>query len=213
MIRKAVFLLGLACLVWSEPASKLSIYDFNLPDIDGKMISFSTFKGKTLLIVNVASNSRYTPQYKGLEELYEKYKSQGLVVLGFPSNDFGGEEPENEAKIKDFATKNYHVNFPMFSKLAVRGDDITPLYHFLTKESAKPVKGDVHWNFTKFLVNKKGKLVARFEPGTAPDDPELIMAIEEALEGKDSKSDDSKENEKITRRTQPSAGPADRRGR
>jgi glutathione peroxidase len=213
MIRKAVLLLGLAALLIAAPASKLSIYDFNLPDIDGKMISFAAFKGKTLLIVNVASNSRYTPQYKGLEDLYEKYKGGGLVVLAFPSNDFGSEEPDNEAKIKEFVAKNYHVSFPLFSKLAVRGDEITPLYHFLTKESPKAVKGDVHWNFTKFLIDRNGKLVSRFEPGIAPDDPELIMAIEDAMKAKERKYEESKDKEEPSPQTPPSAGRDDRQGR
>lgn len=188
MIRRAFLSFGLAAAaLWAAdpPSDKLSIYDFNLPDISGKMTSFSQFKGKVLLIVNVASNSSYTPQYAALEALYHKYKAAGLVVLGFPSNDFGAEEPDSEEKIKTFADTNYHVTFPLFSKLALRGDEVTPLFHYLTKEANPKVKGDVHWNFTKFVVDRRGKLTARFESDVAPDDPDLLVALEDALSGKD----------------------------
>ena len=176
-------LLGLGAGVGAaeRPSDKPTIYDFNLPDISGKMISFAQFKGRVLLIVNVASNSSYTTQYAGLEALYEKYQAAGLVVLGFPSNDFGNEEPQSEEKIKTFAETNYHVTFPLFSKIEVRGDDVTPLFHFLTKEADAKGKGDVHWNFTKFIVDRKGKVTARFEANVPPDDPDLIVAIESAL--------------------------------
>ncbi len=148
------------------------------------MLAFDQFKGKVLLIVNVASNSSFTPQYAGLEELYKKHKDEGLVVLGFPSNDFGAQEPETEAKIQSFCESNYHVTFPLFSKISVRGDDITPLFSYLTKEANPKLKGEVHWNFSKFLIDRKGKLVARFSSDVAPDDPDLIVAIENALAGK-----------------------------
>jgi glutathione peroxidase len=177
---------AVAALLLAEPAAKLSIYDFNLPDIDGKMLSFSQFKGKVLLIVNVADNSIYTPQYQSLEGLYQKYRASGLLVLGFPSNDFGNEEPDNEAKIKSFCVEQYHVTFPLFSKLAVRGDQETPLFHYLTKEADPKIKGDVHWNFTKFVIDRKGKLAARFEPDVQPDDPDLLVAIENAFTPKES---------------------------
>ena len=181
-----VAVMGAALWAAEPPADKLTIYDFNLPDISGKMVSFAQFKGKVLLIVNVASNSNYTPQYTGLEALYQKYQSAGLVVLGFPSNDFGNEEPQSEDKIKTFAETNYHVTFPLFSKIAVRGDDVTPLFHFLTNEADAKAKGDVHWNFTKFIVDRKGKVTARFEANVPPDDPDLLVALENALSGKDS---------------------------
>lgn len=177
--------LALTSLLLAETAVKLNIYDFNLPDIDGKMVSLGQFKGKVLLIVNVASHSIYAPQYAGLETLYQKYKSSGFVVLGFPSNDFGAEEPDNEAKIKAFCEQQYHLTFPLFSKLSVRGDDETPLFHYLTKEADPKIKGDVHWNFTKFVIDRKGKLTARFEPDVQPDDPDLIVAIENAFTPKD----------------------------
>ena len=187
MFRRAFLGLGMAAslLVAATPADKLTIYDFNLPDISGKMISFGQYKSKVLLIVNVASNSTYTPQYKGLQAVYEKYKDAGLVVLAFPSNDFGAEEPDSESKIKSFVDSSYHVTFPLFSKVAVRGDEITPLFHFLSKEANPKVKGDIHWNFTKFIVDRKGKVVSRFESDVAPDDPDLLVAIEGALRGKD----------------------------
>lgn len=167
------------------PVAKVDIYAFNLPDIKGKLLSFGQFKGKVLLIVNVASNSSFTPQYASLEQLYQKHKAAGLVVLGFPSNDFGAEEPENEAKIAAFCESTYHISFPLFSKLAVRGDDITPLFSYLTKEANPKLKGDVHWNFSKFLIDRKGKLVARFSSDVAPDDPDLVVAVEEALKAAD----------------------------
>lgn len=197
------FFLGLAfaSLLAAGPAAKLSIYDFNLPDIDGKMVSLGQFKGKVLLIVNVADHSIYASQYAGLETLYEKYKDSGLVVLGFPSNDFGAEETDNEAAIKAFCAQQYHVTFPMFSKLSVRGDEETPLFHYLTKEADTKIKGDVHWNFTKFVVDRKGKLTARFEPDVQPDDPDLIVAVENAFAGKDAAP---------TPQTPPSPPPADR---
>jgi glutathione peroxidase len=161
--------------------AKVDIYSFNLPDIKGKLLPFEQFKDKVLLIVNVASNSGFTPQYAGLEELYEKHKAEGLVVLGFPSNDFGAEEPESEAKIEAFCQSAYHVTFPLFSKVAVRGDEITALFSYLTKEANPKLKGDVHWNFSKFLLDRKGKLVSRFSPDVTPDDPDLMVAIENAL--------------------------------
>jgi glutathione peroxidase len=170
---------------------KVDIYAFNLPDIKGKLFSFEQFKNKALLIVNVASQSNYTPQYAGLEKLYQKYKAEGLVVLGIPSNDFGNQEPESEAKIAAFVDSTYHVTFPLFSKVAVRGDAITPLFTYLTKEANPKLKGDVHWNFTKFVVDRKGKLIARFNPDVAPDDPDLLMSVEKALKpGEDKPSDD-----------------------
>ncbi|HEX4773227.1 MAG TPA: redoxin domain-containing protein [Bryobacteraceae bacterium] len=179
---------GIAASVLAAAAGGPTIYDFNLPDINGTMTSFSQFKGKVLVIVNVASDSRFTPQYAQLQALYDKYKAQGVVVLGFPSDDFGDEEKEPEAKIKAFCETNYHITFPLFSKVEVRGPDVTPLFHFLAKEASPSIKGEPHWNFTKFIVGRKGTLTARFEPNVAPDDPELILAIENALAGKEPSS-------------------------
>jgi glutathione peroxidase len=158
------------------------VWDYNLPSIDGKPVPLATYKGKVALIVNVASQCGYTPQYAGLEALYEKYKDQGLVVLGFPANNFGNQEPGTNDEIKQFCTRNYKVTFPMFAKVSVAGDDKTPLYQFLTgKESNEKAAGEIRWNFTKFLVGRDGKVIARFEPDVAPEDPELVTAVEAAL--------------------------------
>jgi glutathione peroxidase len=182
------FLLSGALLAAPATPGKPDLYAFNLPDIKGKTIAFDQFKGKVLLIVNVASNSSFTIQYAALEDLYEKHKSDGLVVLGFPSNDFGAEESESEAKIAAFCESTYHITFPLFSKIAVRGDDITPLFSYLTQEANPKLKGDVHWNFSKFLIDRKGKLVARFSPDVTPADPDLVVAVEQALKGSEEKS-------------------------
>jgi glutathione peroxidase len=193
-----------ALLLSGAPAKfdvKVDIYAFNLPDIKGKMISFAQFKDKALLIVNVASNSNFTPQYAGLEALYQKHKADGLVVLGFPSNDFGAQEPESDVKIAAFCESTYHVTFPLFSKVAVRGDGIIPLFSYLTKEANPKLKGDVHWNFSKFVIDRKGKLSARFSSDIAPDDPDLLVAIENALNPKEEKPDkeEAKPDSKPTR--------------
>jgi len=132
--------------------------------------------------VNVASKCGYTPQYAGLESLYRKYKDQGLVVIGFPANNFGAQEPGTNAEIKQFCSTKYNVSFPMYSKVSVKGSDTTPLYQFLTDKSANPGSGgEIQWNFTKFLVDRDGKVVGRFEPAVTPDSPELTGAIEKAL--------------------------------
>jgi glutathione peroxidase len=186
-LRFLSFLVSGILLAGPAVPGKPDLYAFNLPDIKGKLVSFDQFKGKVLLIVNVASKSSFTPQYAALEDLYQKHKAAGLVVLGFPSNDFGAEEPDDEAKIQAFCESAYHVTFPLFSKLAVRGDDITPLFSYLTKEANPKLKGDVHWNFSKFLVDRKGKLIARFASDVAPDDPDLVVAIENALTGAEEK--------------------------
>lgn len=159
----------------SLPAAS-SVHDFSPKSIDGKSAPLSTYKGKVLLIVNVASKCGYTPQYTGLEAVYQKYKDRGLVVVGFPANNFGGQEPGSDEEIKLFCTRTYNVTFPMYSKVSAKGSDIAPLYQFLTQGS-----GDVKWNFTKFLVDGDGKVIGRFEPGVKPDSAELASAIEKAL--------------------------------
>lgn len=159
-----------------------SVYDFTLPSIDGSPAPLSAYKGKVLLLVNVASKCGYTPQYKGLEALYEKYKDQGLVVIGFPANNFGGQEPGSNEEIKTFCSRNYHVSFPMYSKISVKGDDKAPLYQYLTGKDANPAtSGEIGWNFTKFLVDKNGKVIARFDSKVTPESPELTGAVEQAL--------------------------------
>mgnify|MGYP001143261102 CR=1 FL=1 len=154
-----------------------SVHDFTLKTIDGAPAPLANYKGKVLLIVNVASKCGYTPQYAGLEALYRKYKDQGLVVIGVPANNFGGQEPGTNEEIKEFCTRTYNVTFPMLSKVSVKGADQTPLYGYLTQQTG----GDVKWNFTKFLVGKDGKVIGRFEPAVKPESQELTSAIEKAL--------------------------------
>lgn len=154
-----------------------NIYDFTLNSIDGKAAPLASYNGKVVLLVNVASRCGYTPQYTGLEALYEKYKDQGLVILGFPANNFGAQEPGTNEEIKTFCTAKYNVTFPMYSKVSVKGTDITPLYKFLTETKG----GDVKWNFTKFLADKRGNIIGRFEPAVTPDSAELVSAVEAAL--------------------------------
>ncbi len=154
-----------------------SLHDFSMNDIDGKPFAMKNLHGKAVLVVNVASKCGYTPQYAGLESLYQKYKDRGLVIVGVPANNFGGQEPGTNEEIKTFCSRKYSVTFPMLSKVSVKGADMVPLYGFLT--SAKG--GDVKWNFTKFLVGKDGQVLGRFEPAVAPDAPELAAAIESAL--------------------------------
>lgn len=147
--------------------------------IDGKAVDLASYKGKVVLIVNVASRCGATPQYAGLQKLYDTYKDKGLVVLGFPANDFGAQEPGTDSQIADFCTSKYSVNFPMFSKITVKGPAKSPLYKTLT-ESADP-PGEVAWNFEKFLVGKDGEVAARFKTGVQPSDAALIAAVEAAL--------------------------------
>jgi len=158
-----------------------SVYNFTLPSIDGEPVPLSSYKGKVILLVNVASRCGFTPQYSALESLYEKYRDQGFVILGFPANNFGGQEPGTNAEIKSFCTLKYNVTFPMFAKVSVKGADCTPLYQYLTQQANPAVVGDIKWNFTKFLVDRSGKVVARFESPVKPDSPEVVEAIEKLL--------------------------------
>ncbi len=151
-------------------------------DIDGNEVALSTYKGKVLLIVNVASKCGFTKQYAGLQKLYETYKDKGLVVLGFPANNFFRQEPGSNAEIKQFCTTKFNVSFPMFAKISVRGKDIAPLYAFLTSQETQPVKqGKISWNFNKFLVDRTGNVVHRFGSRTTPEDKKLITAAEALL--------------------------------
>lgn len=157
-------------------ASK-SIYDFKVPSLEGKSINFADFKGKMILIVNTASKCGYTKQYAGLEELYKKYKDK-LVIVGFPANNFGQQEPGSNTEIASFCQKNYGVSFPMAEKVSVKGDDIHPLFQWLTSKKENGVMdADIRWNFTKFLVNEKGKLVAKFDSKVDPMDPEILQYL------------------------------------
>ena len=158
-------------------------HEFTHKTIDGEQVSLSRYKGKALLIVNVASKCGLTPQYTALEEIYRDMKDEGLVVLGFPCNQFGGQEPGTEEEIKEFCSTRYDVTFPMFAKLDVNGDDRHPLYAWLTAQDTKPEgKGDIGWNFAKFVIGKDGAIRARFSPKTSPTSEDLIEALEDALE-------------------------------
>jgi glutathione peroxidase len=157
------------------------VYSFTLNSIEGKPAPLADYKGKVVLIVNVASQCGYTPQYTALESIYEKYKDQGFVILGFPANNFGAQEPGTNEEIKTFCTRKYSVKFPMYSKISVKGDDQAPLYSYLTKQTGTGLSGDIKWNFTKFLVDKNGNVVQRFEPAVTPDSKEMTQAIEKQL--------------------------------
>ncbi len=174
-----LILLILMAAMTSYAAS--SIYDFTLPLLDGQAAPLANYKGKVVLVVNVASRCGFTPQYTALESTYEKYKDQGFVIIGFPANNFGGQEPGTNEEIKHFCESKYSVTFPVYGKVSVKGDDQTPLYSYLTKDANPALAGDIKWNFTKFLVDRKGNVVQRFEPATTPDSPEVIAAIEKLL--------------------------------
>jgi len=157
------------------------IYGFTLNSIDGKPAPLADYKGKVVLVVNVASQCGYTPQYSALEATYEKYKDKGFVILGFPANNFGAQEPGTNEEIKTFCTRKYSVTFPMYAKISVKGPDQAPLYTYLTKDTGPGITGDIKWNFTKFLIDRSGRVVNRFEPATEPDNAEVLVAIEAAL--------------------------------
>lgn len=192
LARLALALLPAACLlVAALPAASApprpagSPLDFTVKTIDGQDASLSVYKGKVLLIVNSASQCGYTPQYKGLEEIYGKYKDQGFEVLAFPANEFGAQEPGTNEEIKAFCTGRYKTTFPLFSKIVVKGEGIHPLYQFLTSAETNPkFAGDIPWNFTKFLVDRDGQVIGRFEPKDEPTAPKVTQAIESALAAK-----------------------------
>jgi glutathione peroxidase len=182
----AAFSLNVTSRASDKPASgdKMnSIYDFSLKDIDHKEVSLGQYRGKVVMIVNVASRCGFTPQYEGLQKLYVKYKDQGFVILGFPANNFGFQEPGTDEEIKTFCSAKYSVTFPIFSKISVKGNDIHPLYKLLTSKETDPeFGGDIKWNFNKFLVDKSGKIIARFEPQVKPESDQVIQAVEKALQ-------------------------------
>jgi glutathione peroxidase len=177
-----------------------TVLDYIPLSIDGKPLPLASYRGKVLLLVNVASHSIFTAQYEGLQALYTKYQDQGLVILAFPSNDFGQEEPDSNDAIRQFAGDKYKVAFPMFAKVSLAGEHMSPLYQFLTDKQANPTTGGpIRWNFTKFLADRDGKIVGRFEPDVTPDSPELAVAIEKALRGeKDTHENDKHENDKAS---------------
>jgi glutathione peroxidase len=198
-MKKKITLLAIAILIVTSAALALtrfnksaanesvkmtekSVLEFTMKNIDGKDVKMDEYRGKVLMIVNVASKCGYTPQYEGLEAIYRKYKDQGLVVMGFPANNFMGQEPGTNAEIKTFCSTRYNVTFPMFSKISVKGDDINPLFQFLTSKETNPeFSGDISWNFNKFLVDRTGKIVGRFSTREKPESENIALAIEKAL--------------------------------
>lgn len=168
-----------------EDAKVTGPLNFTLKGIDGKDVDLSQYKGKVVLLVNVASECGYTPQYKGLQELQDKFAKDGLVVIGVPSNEFGQQEPGSNAEILKFCQTNYKVTFPLLAKVVVKGDGQAPLYRYLTsKESNPKFAGDVGWNFEKFLIGRDGKVVGRFKSGVEPTSDELVSGVRAALDAK-----------------------------
>ncbi|MEM9828259.1 MAG: glutathione peroxidase [Planctomycetota bacterium] len=168
-----------------DAAGQASALDFEMKTIDGKTVDLEDYKGKVVMIVNVASRCGLTRQYTQLQEIFEKYEGKGFVVLGFPCNQFGGQEPGSEADIKEFCSSKYQVKFPMFSKIEVNGKGATDLYKYLTAKKLKPAgSGKISWNFEKFVINREGEVVARFAPPTKPDADEVIAVIERELQKK-----------------------------
>jgi glutathione peroxidase len=170
----------------TEPAPAIAagegpVIDLEVETLEGTKQSFKDLRGKSVLVVNVASECGFTPQYAQLQELYGRYKDRGLVVLGFPSNDFGGQEPGDAAQIREFVTSKYAVDFPMMAKVHAKGPEIAPLYKTLTEQTPEPIRGEVQWNFTKFLIGPDGKVVARFNSKVDPMAPEVISAVEKTL--------------------------------
>ncbi|MGD2110047.1 MAG: glutathione peroxidase [Phycisphaerae bacterium] len=159
-----------------------SVLDFTVKNIDGEDTPLANYRGKVVLIVNVASECGLTPQYKDLQALHDRYAKDGLAVLGFPANEFGKQEPGTNRQIKQFCTDRYGVEFDMFAKVVVKGPDTCPLYDFLTSKKTNPqFPGEIHWNFTKFLLDREGKIIARFEPRVKPSDAKVVSAVEDAL--------------------------------
>lgn len=177
---KTIALLATLLAMTTIAAHAESIYDIKLKDIDGKDTTLASYKGKAVLIVNVASKCGYTKQYSGLESIYEKYKDKGFVVLGFPCNQFGGQEPGTNEEIKQFCSSTYNVTFPMYDKIDVNGANRHPLYVALAGKDS-PYPGDIKWNFNKFLIGKDGKIVKRFDSGVKPESEEMAKAVEAAL--------------------------------
>ncbi len=172
-------MLILLCIPLYSGEKKMSFYNLSSKSIHGKDVPFSSYKGKPILVVNVASKCGYTPQYDGLEKVYQDYKGKGLVIIGFPSNDFGAQEPGTEEQIAEFCKLNFGVSFPLMKKTKVLGTEKDPVYQFLTDNA--PEKGDVQWNFEKFLIDKDGNVKSRFRSAVKPESEELKKAIESVL--------------------------------
>jgi glutathione peroxidase len=177
-------LLGaIGVILTAQLLSAASIYDYQLTTIDYNTVHLRDFKGKVLLIVNVASRCGYTPQYAGLQKLYLAHKDQGFVIIGIPSDDFGEGEPGSDPEIKQFCRRKYDVTFPMMAKIFIKFNPRLPLYDYLTDEDQNPKTGGaIQWNFTKFLIGRDGTVLARFEPAVTPEDPSLVKAVENALQ-------------------------------
>jgi glutathione peroxidase len=180
---KPSLILSAVLLMQALAVSAGSIHSTAVKDIDGKSVTLEPYRGKVLLIVNVASKCGFTPQYKQLEAVYEKYKDKGFVILGFPCNQFGGQEPGTDEEIKQFCSSKFNVTFPLFDKIEVNGPNRHPLYTSLAG-SDSPYPGDIKWNFSKFLIGRDGKILKRFESKVVPDSPEVTQAIETALASK-----------------------------
>ena len=190
-LRRLLCLALLAPALWAAPAaaeapiksptaSAPTVHGLTVTDIQGEAVPLKSYAGKTLLIVNTASQCGFTPQYAGLERLYRTYKDKGLVILAFPSNDFGGQEPGDAKTIQGFVADNFSITFPLFDKVHAKGPEKAPLYTLLTEQSPK-VKGEVKWNFTKFLISPKGEVIARFESSVDPMAPAVVKAVEANL--------------------------------
>jgi glutathione peroxidase len=200
IIRQALFLSTILvsfAFIFAAEKTPRTVYDYSLVGLDGKEVSLSAYKGKVLLVVNLASKSIFHEQNAMLDELQKTYKDQGLVVLGVPSNDFGAQEPGSDADIQKAYGTDQHLGFLVFARVSVRGKDQAALYGFLTADKKSPTGGDVHWSYTKFVVDRTGKVVARFEPHILPNAPEVRVTIEDVLAGKFKppahKDDDKKE--------------------
>lgn len=177
-----VFALAFAGVALAAEAARNMPLGFKMKDIDGTEVDLAQYKGQVILLVNTASKCGLTPQYEALETLYENYANRGFTVLAFPANNFNAQEPGTDSQIKQFCSMTYSVTFPLFSKISVKGEDIHPLYAYLTSEETNPgFGGEIPWNFTKFLIDRQGRVIARFAPKTTPDDPAVVQAIEKAL--------------------------------
>jgi glutathione peroxidase len=187
LLTLAVLIAAPALLLAAEKADKkvAPALNFKMKDIAGKEVHLSKYQGKVVLFVNVASRCGLTPQYEALQKVYDKYGKDGLVIVGVPANEFGKQEPGTDAQIAKFCKDNYSVTFPMLSKVVVKGEGITPLYDYLTSKKTNPkFGGAIQWNFTKFLISRKGEVVNRFEPRVKPDDDKVTAAIEAELKKK-----------------------------
>ena len=182
VMRRTFLSSAIAVILMPQFLSAASVYDYDLTTIDYQRMHLRDFKGKVLMIVNVASRCGYTPQYAGLQKLYLAHKDQGFVIIGIPSDDFGEGEPGSNPEIKQFCRRKYDVTFPMMSKVFINANPRLPLYEYLTDESQNPrTGGEIRWNFTKFLIGRDGTILARFEPAVTPEDPSLVAAVENAL--------------------------------